>query len=1252
MSFTTLVQKTWVRWLVGSLVALVLLLGLAWAAAPGILKSQVEVRGSEALGRKVTVGAIEFKPWTLELTVSDIRIASLDGGSSQLAVARIYVNAELQSLLRWAPVIDAITVDTPQLRLVHLGGGRFDFDDILARLKPAADAPPSAPVRFALYNLVLHGGSVDFVDQRPTGERAHALRDLEVSIPFISNLESQRDVTVQPRLAFELNGSRFDSAAQATPFATSRKGEAMLQITKLDLAPYLSYLPAGLPLELKGAVLDTKLKLNFAQTDKPVLAVSGDITLSDIRLVDAKGADFLSVGSVTAALTELRPLEQRLALESLTITAPRLRVVRDALGKLNTSLAGVPAAPAPKPVVATGVVKSPQAELPAPAPAASGGWQVALAQLNLRQGTVAWTDQAVPGGARMELGDAEVRVKNIRWPLPDGKADAGAAAMQFDGSAVAQSARIGFQGEGNVQAGAATLTVSDLRLQTLAPYVGQFLVPRAEGVLGAQAQFSWSPGATALVVQRLAVEKFALTPPQPNLNEISVRELPKLGLLEVQDARIDLHARKVAVAKVHLQTALARLQREEDGTWMFSQWLKTPPVTTQAVAPAAPQPQSPSTPAVASGANASAPATPWAVTVAEIGIDDSTLSLMDRLPAKRVFLEMQAVKLQATGFSMDGSKPMPLTLSAKIRGNRNDPGMLRFNGTVMWNPLVAQGAVEAQQVPLHTVAPYFASRFNLELVRAEANFKGQFGFTQLADGPTLRVQGDAAIDDLVVKSDLGVQTGGSGEPGTEDLLNWKLLAVPGIDLTMVPGTPLRLKIREAALSDFYARLIINAQGRLVLQDLVKPDAPVAVPAGPATGAGASGAAASAAKPQGDARSPFIEIGPITVINGRVAFSDRFIKPNYSADLTELNGRLSQFASQTPAGVVQMADLELRGRAEGTAGLEIVGKVNPLAKPLALDVRGKVRDLELSPLSSYAIKYAGYGIERGRLSVDVNYLISPDGKLTADNKIILNQLTFGEKVEGSSRSLPVKLAVSLLSDRNGVIDLDLPISGSLNDPQFRIWPVVWKIIGNLITKALTSPFSLFSGSSGGSADSLSVVAFDPGTATISASALAGLDTVAQAMLDKPGLQMTIIGSSGLEQEREAIKRDRLQAMVLLEKRRAISEKGGDVTQVKAVSEAEYPELLKEVYRRSDIKKPRNLVGLRKDLPVPEMEALLLASIAVNEDTVRELARRRGVVVREYLTTRQLPSSRMFLGAAKLLPQDAVQKPQAELSLSSN
>ena len=213
-------------------------------------------------------------------------------------------------------------------------------------------------------------------------------------------------------------------------------------------------------------------------------------------------------------------------------------------------------------------------------------------------------------------------------------------------------------------------------------------------------------------------------------------------------------------------------------------------------------------------------------------------------------------------------------------------------------------------------------------------------------------------------------------------------------------------------------------------------------------------------------------------------------------------------------MAELADLELRGKAEGTAALEIVGKLNPLATPLALDITGKVRDLELPPLSPYAVKYAGYGIERGKLSVDVNYRVQPDGQLTAKNKLVLNQLSFGEKVEGSAARLPVKLAVALLADRNGVIDLDLPISGSLNDPQFSLWPIIGKVIVNLIAKAVTAPFSPLARELGGG-DELGSVAFAPGSAQLSPEARAGLDKVATALTDRPALRLTVIGASNVD-----------------------------------------------------------------------------------------------------------------------------------------
>ena len=351
----------------------------------------------------------------------------------------------------------------------------------------------------------------------------------------------------------------------------------------------------------------------------------------------------------------------------------------------------------------------------------------------------------------------------------------------------------------------------------------------------------------------------------------------------------------------------------------------------------------------------------------------------------------------------------------------------------------------------------------------------------------------------------------------------------------------------------------------------------------------------------------------------------------------------------------MADLELRGKAEGTASLEIVGKLNPLVKPLALDVTGKVRDLDLPPLSPYAVKYAGYGIERGKLSVDVNYVVQPDGQLTARNKLVLNQLSFGDKVQGSTASLPVKLAVALLADRHGVIDLDLPISGSLNDPQFSLGPVIVKVILNVIVKAITSPFSLLAHALGGASDELAMVAFPAGSAQLSLEARAGLDKVAKALVERPALQLTVVGTSSVQAEHDGFQRQQLDQQVRAEKRRQMARQGdetdkSDKADEAGISPADYPALLKEVYRRADLPKPRNLIGLAKNQPVADMEKLLLAGIPVSDDQLHEVAVERAEAVRNYLISRELPSARLFLGAAKAVPADAKWTPRAELNLA--
>lgn len=223
---------------------------------------QIEKIASEKLGRQVSVGSIDFKPWSLELTLDDLLVAKASGkaggkaggnagpaaalatgGAPQLSLKRIYTDAELESLLRLAPVVDAIAVDSPSVPLAHLGGERYDIDDVLNKLKSPPDPAPSEPPRFALYNLALTNGQVGFTGQ--TVGKTHALSALNVSVPFLNNLASWREVKTAPRLAFKLGvlggaaTSSFDFAFEATPFAQTRKTDAAFKLTNFDLKPYL-----------------------------------------------------------------------------------------------------------------------------------------------------------------------------------------------------------------------------------------------------------------------------------------------------------------------------------------------------------------------------------------------------------------------------------------------------------------------------------------------------------------------------------------------------------------------------------------------------------------------------------------------------------------------------------------------------------------------------------------------------------------------------------------------------------------------------------------------------------------------------------------------------------------------------------------------------------------------------------------------------------------------------------------------------
>ncbi|CAN5373114.1 hypothetical protein BH09PSE5_BH09PSE5_49580 [soil metagenome] len=1443
MTVNVLTKYKWVRVLAWTVVGILLLGLLSWLLVPPILKSQIQKLGSDQLGRAVTVGDIDFKPWSLELTLRDLTVAGPAGASRpQLQVKSVYVNAASTSIVRFAPVIDAITVDGVELDVAHLGQGKYDFDDILDKLakdkKP--EEPGKEPARFALYNLSLANAAVNYSDV-PV-KRVHELRDLALTVPFLSSFDGQRDVNVEPKLAFVLNGSRFDSAASSTPFAQTRKTDATITFSGFDLEPYLQYIPASVPLKVQGAVFDAELKLGFEQTPKTSVKLSGNIKATKVKVADSRSQDLFSLDELKVELVDVRPLEKIAKLGAIEIAAPSLAVSRDVAGRLNLAMgvggaeAGSAVAVASKAnavaAAATTASSSASASASSAAVAASGAapvaaappasaasaattstataWHVEVAKVALRDGSVSWTDAATGAQtASLALNDLSVDVNGIVVPFDkpmNFKAAASlgrgvvaatpvAKAASSGGAASAPgTGRFKLDGTATDKAAKVKAGIDDVSLELAAPYIAAFLEPSLVGKLNADVDVDWqAAGQMRITAKELTVDQMGLVSSLPedqrsarrpqsgpsakagSRGAATTRVTPRTGSaavtsatrnrgaampaaapasgpvaraaasaspsrvsdapgtntvvsverLRVADAAIDLSAQRATIGSVTVTGPRTGVSRGADKRWMYERWLKSS-VATASTATTATDATTATPAASPSSAPASAPATTaatkpaWTVVLDEFALDGGAVSFVDNAGYKPVTFVTNDVKVRMGKVAPGASTPSPLEVSARIGSGRTELGTIDFKGTLTPDPLAATGQIDLARIPVHALQPYFGDALNVELERADTSFKGNLRFASARNGPTLKVTGNAQVDNFRANSNpqsiaasestgtpaAGEGTNAAGAPlagssparpsGSiasvltgaqqpdqgEELLSWKSLGLRGVDVSMAPGTPLAVNVSETAITDLYARLILKENARLNLQDLVKssdPAAPAsaASPASPPAGQAARSTAASqpaarassaanggASQTASAANAPVIKFGPVSLVNAKVLFSDRFVKPNYSANLSELTGTLSAFSSVAPDGAPQLADLELRGRAEGTASLEITGKLNPLAKPLALDISAKVRDLELPPLSPYSVKYSGYGIQRGKMSVDVHYEVQPNGQLIAQNKLVLNQLSFGDKVEGSTASLPVKLAVALLADRNGVIDLDLPLSGSLNDPQFSLGSIIGKAIVNLLVKAITAPFSLLAnafGGGGGGADEASVIEFRLGSITLGDAQKADLDKVAKALIERPALKMTVVGTASVDAEREPYRRERLNQLLQAEKRKATgaapaaaaASVAAQAASLSAsspanrtaptalppieITPAEYPELIRAVYRSADIAKPRNMLGLARDIEPAQMEALLLSNISVSDESIRELAVERAVTVRDYLASRQLPLDRLFLGAAKTTQQ---------------
>ena len=623
-------------------------------------------------------------------------------------------------------------------------------------------------------------------------------------------------------------------------------------------------------------------------------------------------------------------------------------------------------------------------------------------------------------------------------------------------------------------------------------------------------------------------------------------------------------------------------------------------------------------------------APPWTVDLAKVAGEVLNLRFEDATPGAAATQTIENLRFELSDLSTRPGQKMGLKAAFKL----NRQGDVSVDGSLVPAPLDLDLRLNAKTVPLLPTQPYFANKLNIDITRGHLSTEGRAQLRQstgkgedgkLSGGYT----GQLTIGDFQATDKLN----------SAEFARWKSLYFGKIDVRTGPEA---VSIGEVALADFFARIIVSPEGQLNLLHLVrkegeakqgvvseaetkKSEKEVATAGVESTEAKSTAPIASAPSAP---RLP-IKIGKITLQGGTIRFADNFVKPNYTANLRQIGGTIVGLSSEEGS----QAEMNLRGSYDNVAPLNIVAKINPLATKPALDLQADVKGIELTTLSTYSGKYAGYAIEKGKLSVFVKYKIENE-QLEAENRIFLDQLTFGDAVDSpDATKLPVRLAVSLLTNRAGEIDLNLPISGSLNDPQFSIGGVVVKVIVNLLTKAITSPFALL-GSVVGGGEELSHVDFAPGRAALTPEAVKRLETLAKALIDRPSLKFEIEGHVDPNVDTEGLKRARLDRKIRVLKREESSGKGDDDDAEVAVTDKEYPALLERVYKAEKFPKPRNMIGLVKGLPVDEMEKLIFTNSAVDEDDLKGLGDRRARAVRDWMVEHQVPAEQIFLLPSKI------------------
>ena len=796
---------------------------------------------------------------------------------------------------------------------------------------------------------------------------------------------------------------------------------------------------------------------------------------------------------------------------------------------------------------------------------------IEIGEFEIAQGVVEFRDESKPKPYMLDIVPIHIVLKNFHTK-PGGDNLYVFTAELGKGETLSWAGKVSLEPVRS----SGTFSLSGVKLSTLWQYLhDRFRFDLSDGTIAADASYSLDAGVTPMKLQvskaNVQIEQLAVKEDGGLDPVITIPEL------NVNGVDVDLVTHEVTVRNIAVDRASFTAWLNPDGTVNYQQMF-------------APVDSVPPQPVADSATPPPKEEKPWAVWLKEITLKEHAIDFEDRTLPTPAHVEVRALTVKTRDVRIPIKEALPIEVGMQL----NETGLIHADGSILPNPFQADITLVLKDIAIRPFQPYFEKFARIDVQSGAVNLNGAVHLaTDHPNGPLMSYEGNVGVDALsVADRDQG-----------DEVASLHSLFLNGVRVTVDPTT---VSIHEVGLQQPLAHLVVLSDGGLNLGRLAVPP---------------PSSASKDVKPEPQkAKGPAVPVtvGTVKLTKAALTFRDESVQPPVQTGLSALTGTIKGLSSKQLA----RADVDLTGRVGKAAPLKIFGTINPLSENAFTDLIVTLGGMDLAVGGPYSGKYVGYGLSKGKLSLDLKYKVSQK-RLEAENKVLVDQLTFGRKVDSpDATSLPVPLVVALLKDRKGRIDIDLPIRGDLNDPDFKYGKAVLSTLLNLLTKIVASPFSLMGKliPEGGDEESLQFVGFPPGSTTVAKEELKKLEALAKGLEERPNLRLDITGTADTVRDRQALNRMKLQAIVQAKWQREHVKPAAKGEPIPAGDEQRLIQQLYEAHQKNTIPSaaPPTVDPSAKPLTYEEQKQVLIADMPLDEEALRGLALQRAEQVREQLT----------------------------------